>query len=389
MRLSFLWFLSAVLAHVDINEQKNVASHFWPYRWTPGGAREDVGTLQIVNGVNQPIWIRYTGTDNTWLKYIQQPSALNGFQEHAWTSSKNLQGQGDGFRLGIGEYQIVPLFGIGAWLSASMGCCQDGSQCTINQLGRGGTNTIFEWTVAPAGVWDFSAVDGFDLSMHIETQESVTPDVSFNADHSICPNPEYNNKNEYIGCMSMCRCQQTADQATGQNTNCKLMTNIHEPHMRASKGYCGCPGERNAVTGCEPEPEASHKFYAGDKAGQDFCNVITKASNINGERATYCYSYDDAFGTRSLGNGNLKLTVLTNRFADVIEKQCQGVCYDSSSDKQKIPSLPTTVSPTPILPTVSPTPILPTASRPTPTENLLALASTISITGTVNIYISH
>jgi hypothetical protein len=122
------------------------------------------------------MWVRYGGNGISpgevydWRPFVTNASALNGGRPHAWNAlnAHGMGGQGDGFRLGPGEYQIVPFSSSACWLGGTLGCCKNGNNCTVSPNGRGGgtdaspngqPNTLFEWT-AP-GVWDASLVDGF------------------------------------------------------------------------------------------------------------------------------------------------------------------------------------------------------------------------------------
>jgi len=336
-----------------ICKQLNIASPtYWNYHWT--NSSDDVGVLQIYNAGTQTMWVRYGGTtindpssNLSWMKYITTPSELNGMNAHQFTPSSKLPGQGDAFRLAPLEYQILPFVGKSAWFGISLGCCSDGSQCTVNPFGRGGyPATLFEWTVP--GVQDISIVDGFNVSMKIETLGSDTPLVAFNANQSLCKNQLINNDGVYLGCLSMCACQEGAD-SSGINPICEGMTNIHSTspnNMPASNGYCGCAGPTGVpFPACQPEPDASHKLYGSlpqyvagaDPAGLAFCNAITEMSNIGGVRQVYCQSYDDAHGTRSLGSGIIKITVNNTDYENVAEKSCGAPPIPSSCQENTDP----------------------------------------------------
>ena len=157
---------------------------FWDYNWGPapyGTPKDHVGVLQIVNGGTDTMWIRYggNGVDN-WKDLVTTASDLNGNKAHKWNKKgdNNMLGQGDGFQLLPGEFQIVPFSGSACWVGGSLGCEELGGNCVISPDGRGsGTgfvgaeqpNTLFEWT-AP-GVWDASLVDGFSLPMKARTSQ--------------------------------------------------------------------------------------------------------------------------------------------------------------------------------------------------------------------------
>ncbi len=49
-----------------------------------------------------------------------------------------MEGQGNGFKLNSGDYQILPFTGTASWFGGSVGCCKNGNNCVINPLGRGG-----------------------------------------------------------------------------------------------------------------------------------------------------------------------------------------------------------------------------------------------------------
>ena len=271
-------------------------------------------------------------------------SALNGGRAHAWNAlgAHGMRGQGDGFRLGPGEYQIVPFSSSSCWLGGSLGCCAHGNDCHVSPSGRGaGTdaspsgqpNTLFEWT-AP-GVWDASLVDGFGLPMKVEVDGCGKPGSGTAADcggsdpvtylsfePAKCPNPilttvgtaaaasEAGQQQHYVGCKSMCGCQNRARQL-GNDTDggCPGMAGRsaieNEPHPPG--GYCGC-AQGDCVAWLRG-------LFSRDAAGQRYCDAITDmAHGADGKRAVYCQAYDDNAGTRSYGNGVVKVTLCNAGF---------------------------------------------------------------------------
>jgi len=98
---------------IPISEQQALAAPFWTYSWNP--VTQGDGVLQIVNGGTATMWIRYAGTGNSvgermdWKPFITSASVLNGHRAHPWSGT--LPGQGYGFRLCAGDYQIVPYSG--------------------------------------------------------------------------------------------------------------------------------------------------------------------------------------------------------------------------------------------------------------------------------------
>jgi hypothetical protein len=223
---------------LPLSQQKLTASPFWEYKWgkAPYGTSGDIaGVLQVVNAGTETMWVRYGGKgispsgDYDWKPFITTPSALNGGHGHTWNAlnSNNMTGQGDGFQLHPGEYQIVPFASSACWLGGTLGCCKHGGSCMISPGGRGGgtdasatgqPNTLFEWT-AP-GVWDSSVVDGFSLPMKVEVDGcgppgsgkpsdcmGSEPNTFLSFEPSKCPNAIKTSTGKYVGCKSMCGCQ--------------------------------------------------------------------------------------------------------------------------------------------------------------------------------------
>ena len=310
---------------IPLKEQKSIVGNQWDYLWGEppyGTIKDQVGILQIVNGGTQPIWITYGGliiTDpnnkNNWKKYIETPSSLNNKKNYKVYERKE-GGQGLTFKLDINNYQLLPFTGSSAWVSGSLGCCDDGSKCTINTKGRsGGTgvndqpSTLFEWTVP--GVWDASAVDGFNIPIKFEIDGCIDQNNNniCNGSDSVvnllfsrkdCVNPILSN-GIYLGCKSMCACQNS----NGSDCPDYKKDFINQPHTPG--GYCGCD-EKECV-------EYSHKLFGSDPAGIAYCDSITKMTkNESGKRNIYCQAYDDAAGTKSYGNGIIKLTMFNTDF---------------------------------------------------------------------------
>ena len=300
---------------IDIKDQKTKIN--WEYKWStpPYGSKssEQVGVLQIVNGGNQPMWINYAGsiiTDNSslkWETFITTSSELNNNTKHLWYK------RGEGvytFKLNPNEYQIVPFTGSAAWISGSLGCCEDGSNCIINTLARGGGSgkddqgsTLFEWTVP--GVWDASAVDGFNLPLKIEIDGCENSKDCNNSDSIIklkftkqqCINQIIDDKTgTYLGCKSMCGCQ-TSKGKSCPDYNSSIGTN-------STKGYCGCD-----IDGCS---KLLRNIFNNDAAGMNYCNSITEMAPD--KRGIYCQAYDDNFGTKNYGNGIIKITMFNIDF---------------------------------------------------------------------------
>lgn len=321
--------------------QKDLASGSWQYQWGPApyGHQSDVaGVLQIVNGGSDTMWIRYGGNGINpgetydWKKFITTPSKLNGNKAHAWTAlnEHGMVGQGHGFKLEPGEYQIVPFSSSSCWAGATLGCDQYGANCAVSPNGRGaGTdaspsgqpNTLFEWT-AP-GVWDASLVDGFGMPMKVEVDGCGPPGTGQASDCGIhdsiiylelnpdqCPNKITNGNGHYVGCKSMCGCQNSAEQQKKDtDAACGGMAAVssivNKPHVPG--GYCGCP-QSDCV-------DWLRNLFDSDHAGGAYCNAITAMTkNSIGNRAVYCQAYDDKAGTRSYGNGIMKVTFCNKGF---------------------------------------------------------------------------
>ena len=241
-------------------------------------------------------------------------------------------GQGDGFQLLPGEYQIVPFTGSSCWVGGTLGCCEYGNECVINPDGRGGglnvdnqPSTLFEWSVP--GVWDSSLVDGYNLPMMIEVDGCSNPKycngsdpiVNLSLSATLCPNKILNKDNIYVGCKSMCGCQNNAIN-NNQKTDpeCPNMISIenivNKPY--APGGYCGCH-QSECV-------DWAHKFYSTDPAGKAYCDAITEMTrNSKGQRSVYCQSYDDDAGTKSYGNGVIKVTIYNDGFESVKDRSSE------------------------------------------------------------------
>lgn len=313
-------------AGVPLLSQKATVGNLIPYVW---GIEPTVGNVQLVNGGGQDMWIRFggdgVGVNETfaWEPYITAPSALNGGRAHKYTRNDDLTGQGDAFLLRPGEYQIVPYAGSAAWASGTLGCDDNGANCVINPMGRGGgtgpndqPSTLFEWTVP--GVWDASAVDGYQLPMQVEVDGCGPPfsgspaDCSAGTDPiidlrftpSLCPNKITAPDGAYLGCASMCGCQNAAI-AAGQET-VAWCENMHDVSTirdvpGAPGGYCGCPGNDCVAW--------LRNFFETDRAGLAYCDAVQTMTAVTpgGPRTIYCQAYDDISGTKSSGDGIIKV----------------------------------------------------------------------------------
>lgn len=343
---------------IDISKQKDIASSFWKYQWDP--IIQGNGVLQIVNGGAEPMWIRYKSAPDSkqcklpndgdqcqpknvyyvlginpgdgmdWEPFITKASLLNGNIAHKWNAenTNGMTGQGDGFKLNPGEYQIVPYSGSAAWFAGALGCCTNGDQCIINPMGRGMQPvTLFEWTNAQYGVWDASMVDGFQLPMKIEVDgvpDGIDPITYLETDQKLCPNKQLDSNGNYVGCKSMCACQNDGQ----PDSDCPGMTllkdmpsfsdsPVNEEGMAA--GYCGC-----GLNGCSPW---LNELFKQDPAGIAYCDAVTAiAKNSKGLRSVYCQAYDDAAGLRSSGNGIVKVTICNSgfEFAKDMPSTCSG-----------------------------------------------------------------
>jgi len=286
------------------------------------------------------MWIRYGGNGINlnqpydWKKFIINPSPLNGHKAHKWNqlNTHGMVGQGHGFKLEPGEYQLVPFSSKACWIGASLGCDENGAHCEVSPNGRGGgtdasaggqPNTLFEWTAGAWGVWDASLVDGFGIPLKVEVDGCGAPFsgskancggsdsqtfLELNADE--CPNKIINSKGNYVGCKSMCGCQNHA-KTLHKNTDpaCPGMTSYpsiaNQPHSPG--GYCGCP-QNDCV-------KWLRGLFARDAAGGKYCDSITKmTATSTGKRAVYCQAYDDGAGLRSYGNGIIKATFCNKGF---------------------------------------------------------------------------
>lgn len=284
------------------------------------------------------MWIRYGGNgigpgeEYDWRRYITQPSVLNGHKAHRWNglNEHGMVGQGDGFKLEPGEYQIVPFSSSACWAGATLGCDEYGAHCAVSPYGRGsGTgasaseqpNTLFEWT-AP-GVWDASLVDGFGMPLKVEvdgcgapgtgTKENCggsDPVTYLELEPSKCPNKILSSAGKYLGCKSMCACQNTAKwHRRSTDPACPGMASIdsisNKPYSPG--GYCGC-----AQGECV---QWLRDLFHRDVAGKRYCDAITAmTADSKGKRAVYCQAYDDNAGTRSYGNGIIKATFCNKGF---------------------------------------------------------------------------
>merc|ERR1712039_1161122 len=211
-----------------------------------------------------------------------------------------------------------------------MGCDAFGANCEVSPDGRGaGTgaspegqpNTLFEWT-AP-GVWDASLVDGFGMPMKIEVDGCGAPfsgskencrgsdaQTWLQLDPARCPNKILTSAGRYVGCKSMCGCQNAAqEQHEDRDAACPDMASVSTIANQPSApgGYCGCPqGE------CV---QWLRDLFNRDAAGKRYCDAITAmTAGSTGKRAVYCQAYDDNAGTRSYGNGVLKVTFCNKGF---------------------------------------------------------------------------
>jgi hypothetical protein len=224
----------------------------------------------------------------------------------------------------------VPFSSSSCWLGGSLGCCKSGNGCLVSPNGRGGgtdaspngqPNTLFEWT-AP-GVWDASLVDGFGLPMKVEVDGCGAPGAGSASDcggsdavthlsfePSKCPNPIVDASGHYVGCKSMCGCQNRARE-TGQDADpdCPGMArrSLIEDQPHPPGGYCGC-SQSDCVAWLR-------NLFSVDAAGKAYCDAITDmAKDSEGKRAVYCQAYDDNAGTRSYGNGVVKVTLCNAGF---------------------------------------------------------------------------
>jgi len=333
---------------IPLQQQKSVASPYWKYQWGPppyGSIYDIAGVLQIVNAGSEAMWIRYSGNgiDTSgpyyWKQFITRPSVLNGNTAHPWTQlgTHNMTGQGDGFKLNPGEYQIVPFAGRACWFGGSLGCCNNGNNCILSPNGRGSgqdasppgqPNTLFEWT-AP-GLWDCSAVDGFSLPMTVQIDGcgapfdgspanclGSEPIVGLNFSRKYCPNYVLTDGGTYVGCKSMCGCQYYAiDNQVSTDPACNQMRDVtsirNQPYPPG--GYCGC-----AQASC---PDWLRNYFKQDIAGIKYCNAITQmAHNSTGHRSIYCQAYDDIAGLKSYGNGVIKVLVSNRDFEGIKDRK--------------------------------------------------------------------
>jgi len=316
---------------VPLAEQKELASTSWKYEWSepPYGTAEDIaGVLQLVNGGNETMWIRYgggkigSGGAYEWKSFIQQASALNGFNAHKWNelNTNGMVGQGDGFKLEPGEYQILPFAGASCWSAATLGCDENGANCAFAPLGRGGAdpNALFEWTT-PGMIWDGSAVDGFGAPFKVEVDrvpEGFDSQIFLEFDAAKCTNKVLDSAGRYHGCKSMCACQASAlAQGVDQDPDCPGMANVSTIINNPPMGYCGCHDDDY------PCSEQLNHLFEIDPAGKKYCDSITEmAAESDGNRAVYCQAYDDKSGTQNNGNGVLKVTFCNKGFENLSAK---------------------------------------------------------------------
>jgi len=185
-------------------------------------------------------------------------------------------------------------------------------------------NTLFEWT-AP-GVWDASLVDGFGMPLKVEVDGCGAPfsgtkvncggsdaQTFLELDPARCPNKIINVAGNYVGCKSLCGCQNAAEQQhRDKDPGCPGMASVssivNQPH--APGGYCGCP-QGDCVGWLR-------NLFDRDAAGRAYCDSITSMTATSaGKRAVYCQAYDDNAGTRSYGNGIMKVTFCNKGFENV------------------------------------------------------------------------
>jgi len=125
-----------------------------------------------------------------------------------------------------------------------------------------------------------------------------------------CPNKILNSEGNYVGCKSMCGCQNAAKmEHRDVHPACPSMTSVSSiMNMPSSPGgYCGCP-QSYCV-------DWLRNLFNHDGAGQRYCNAITEMTRgSQGTRAVYCQAYDDNAGTRSYGNGVIKATFCDKGF---------------------------------------------------------------------------
>ena len=320
---------------VQLKSQKDIVDSYWKYSWGPepwnNSSGDKVGVLQIVNGGNQTMWINYGGigiddtkdtkidypVDYRWRQFIETPSELNNNVKYKVV--KRTEGQGLTFKLEPNQYQIVPFTGTAAWISGSLGCCEDGTKCIINPQGRAAQTTLFEWTVP--GVWDGSAVDGFHIPIKFEIDGCDGTTNSCNGSEGKiqlkftkkdCVNPVYKDDGVYLGCKSTCACQYDSKGCLG------FKPAPDNPLVKQCQGYCG-----TSADGCVAYER--ELYGIPDSAAKKYCDSITKMTSKenteSGTRTIYCQAYDDLSGTKSLGNGVIKVTMFNTDF-DIPPQNC-------------------------------------------------------------------
>jgi hypothetical protein len=83
--------------------------------------------------------------------------------------------------------------------------------------------------------------------------------------------------------------------------------------MLSQGGYCGC-----AQGECV---QWLRNLFDTDAAGKTYCDAITSmAHGSDGKRSIYCQAYDDNAGTRSYGNGVLKVTLCNSGFEHATDR---------------------------------------------------------------------
>jgi hypothetical protein len=159
------------------------------------------------------------------------------------------------------------------------------------------------------------------------------PIVNLAFSQDLCPNQIIVN-GQYLGCKSMCACQQDND-----TTNCKNNPDYSQKgNPYPPGGYCGCPcpyngPDKTILPPCAGEDSTINcskwlnDFFSGDNAGQIYCNNITEMTkDSSGKRPIYCQAYDDNHGTRSYGNGVIKLTIYNKDFESIKDRTGSTAC---------------------------------------------------------------
>ena len=139
-------------------------------------------------------------------------------------------------------------------------------------------------------------------------------------DKEQCPNPILNQDGNYVGCKSMCGCQYNAaslNQETDPACPDMLPRSQIENQPFGPGGYCGC-ADSSCVKWLDD-------LFDVDKAGLRYCDAITSMTHgSDGKRPVYCQAYDDNAGTRSYGNGIIKVTLCNDGFEFAKDKS--GTC---------------------------------------------------------------